>query len=67
AEGDRVDVVARLMSRRFGGVESLQLEVRDAAPAGMHAASAPPGSGPGIPVGPGREVAAASAAAGEIG
>ncbi len=67
AEGDRVDVVARLMSRRFGGVESLQLEVRDAAPADMHAASAPPGSGPGVPVGPGREVAAASAAAGEIG
>lgn len=35
-EGDRVDVVARLASRRFGGLESLQLEVRDAAPSGSH-------------------------------
>lgn len=34
AEGDRIDVVARIMSRRFGAVESLQLEIRDAAPAG---------------------------------
>jgi single-stranded-DNA-specific exonuclease len=37
AEGDRVDVVARLASRRFGGVESLQLEIRDVSPAGHHA------------------------------
>jgi single-stranded-DNA-specific exonuclease len=36
AEGDRVDVVARLASRRFGGVESLQLEIRDVSPAGHH-------------------------------
>jgi single-stranded-DNA-specific exonuclease len=36
-EGDRVDIVARLASRRFGGLESLQLEVRDAAPSGHHA------------------------------
>ncbi len=36
AVGDRIDVVARVMSRRFGGYESLQLEVRDAAPAGAH-------------------------------
>ncbi len=35
-EGDRIDVVARLMSRRFGGFESLQLEIRDAAPSGSH-------------------------------
>lgn len=35
-EGDRVDVVARLMSRVFGGMESLQLEVRDVAPSGSH-------------------------------
>jgi len=35
--GDRIDVVARLVSRRFGGVESLQLDIRDAAPAGTHA------------------------------
>jgi single-stranded-DNA-specific exonuclease len=33
-EGDRIDVVARLVSRRFGRIESLQLEIRDAAPAG---------------------------------
>lgn len=32
--GDRLDVVARLVSRRFGGYESLQLDIRDAAPAG---------------------------------
>lgn len=35
-EGDRIDVVARVASRRFGGFESLQLEIRDAAPSGMH-------------------------------
>ena len=34
AAGDRVDIVARLVSRSFGGFESLQLDVRDAAPAG---------------------------------
>ena len=28
-EGDRLDVVARLASRTFGGFESLQLEIRD--------------------------------------
>ena len=33
-EGDRVDVVARLTSRRFGGFESLQLDIRDVASAG---------------------------------
>jgi single-stranded-DNA-specific exonuclease len=32
-EGDRVDVVGRLASRRFGGFESLQLVVLDVAPA----------------------------------
>jgi single-stranded-DNA-specific exonuclease len=37
---DRVDVVARLASRGFGGVESLQLEVRDVAPSGSHPRSA---------------------------
>jgi single-stranded-DNA-specific exonuclease len=31
APGDRVDIVARLTSRTFGGFESLQLEIRDAA------------------------------------
>jgi single-stranded-DNA-specific exonuclease len=35
-EGDRVDVVARLTSRTFGGYESLQLEIRDVASAGLH-------------------------------
>ena len=35
-EGDRIDVVARLASRTFGGFESLQLEIRDAAPSGSH-------------------------------
>ena len=35
-EGDCVDVVARLASRVFGGVETLQLEVRDIAPSGSH-------------------------------
>jgi hypothetical protein len=36
-EGERVDVVARLASRAFGGLETLQLEVRDVAPSGAHA------------------------------
>ena len=35
-EGDRLDVIARLVSRRFGGLETLQLEIRDAATAGLH-------------------------------
>ncbi len=36
SEGDRVDVVARLASRSFGGLETLQLEVRDVARSGSH-------------------------------
>ncbi|HUQ78401.1 MAG TPA: single-stranded-DNA-specific exonuclease RecJ [Patescibacteria group bacterium] len=40
-EGDQVDVVARLTSRTFGGYESLQLDIRDVATAGLHAARAP--------------------------
>jgi single-stranded-DNA-specific exonuclease len=32
--GDRLDVVGRVASRRFGGVESLQIEIHDAAPSG---------------------------------
>jgi single-stranded-DNA-specific exonuclease len=36
-EGDRLDVVARVVTRRFGGYESIQLEIRDVGPAG-HAA-----------------------------
>jgi single-stranded-DNA-specific exonuclease len=35
-EGDRVDVVGRLVSRRFGGYESLQVEIRDVAGSGVH-------------------------------
>ena len=35
-EGDRVDVVARLASRTFGGFESLQLEIRDVSLSGHH-------------------------------
>jgi single-stranded-DNA-specific exonuclease len=33
-EGDRIDVVARVASRSFAGIESLQLEIRDVAAAG---------------------------------
>ena len=40
AEGDVVDVVARLDSRQFGGFETLQLDVRDVAPGGHLAALA---------------------------
>jgi single-stranded-DNA-specific exonuclease len=39
-EGDRVDVVARLTSRVFGGFESLQLDIRDVASSGVHPGSA---------------------------
>jgi hypothetical protein len=39
-EGDRIDVVARVTSRRFGGFESIQLEVRDVATSGTHPESA---------------------------
>ena len=39
-EGDRLDVVARLTSRRFGGFESLQLDIRDVATSGSHPAAA---------------------------
>jgi single-stranded-DNA-specific exonuclease len=34
-EGTAIDVVARLSSRAFGGFESLQLDIRDVAPAGL--------------------------------
>ncbi len=58
AEGDRVDVVARLASRVFGGLETLQLEVRDVAPSGSHPRAAAVlaravGSAGAGPVGPG--------------
>lgn len=35
-EGDRVDIVGRVMSRTFGGFESLQLDIRDLATSGLH-------------------------------
>jgi single-stranded-DNA-specific exonuclease len=34
--GDRIDVVARVISRRFAGLETLQLEIQDAAVSGGH-------------------------------
>ncbi len=43
-EGDRIDVVARAASRRFGGLESIQLEVLDVAAEG--AQFAPTASSP---------------------
>jgi single-stranded-DNA-specific exonuclease len=58
AEGDVIDVVAQLRSRRFGGIESLQLEIRDAAPSGSHPEAraileaVPVGVGPGPLVAP---------------
>jgi single-stranded-DNA-specific exonuclease len=42
-EGDRVDVVARAASRRFGGFESIQLEVLDVATEGSQPAVRTPG------------------------
>jgi single-stranded-DNA-specific exonuclease len=61
AEGDQIDVVARLASRTFGGLETLQLEVRDVAPSGSHPRAREildRAAGPaGIPVGPGHAVA----------
>ena len=50
AEGDRVDVVARLASRAFGGLETLQLEVRDVAASAR--IRAPPRSWRAPPVAP---------------
>ena len=49
-EGDRLDVVARLTSRRFGGYESLQLDIRDVATSGRHATSAALHPASGVPV-----------------
>jgi single-stranded-DNA-specific exonuclease len=57
AEGDVIDVVAQLRSRRFGGIESLQLEIRDAARSGHHEEArailetAPVAVGPGLVAG----------------
>ena len=51
AEGDRVDVVARVTSRTFGGFESLQLEIRDLATSGVHPEAAAILRSAGLPVG----------------
>ncbi len=66
AEGDRVDVVARVMSRTFGGFESLQLEIRDVATSGMHPEAASILQRAGIPVAapPAADAALAAAPAG---
>jgi single-stranded-DNA-specific exonuclease len=61
AEGDAIDVVARLMSRRFGGIESLQLDIRDAAPSGSHAEAEAILRAEPVPVGPGPVVELARA------
>ena len=67
AEGDVIDVVAQLRSRRFGGIESLQLEIRDAAPTGHYDEAraildaVPVSVGPGAVVGPGAAVGLAPA------
>ena len=63
AEGDVIDVVAQLRSRRFGGIESLQLEIRDAAPSGHHQEARAILDAAPIAVGPGAAVPAAAASA----
>ena len=60
-EGDVIDVVAQLGSRRFGGIESLQLLIRDAAPTGHHAEAREILDAPPVGVGPAPTVAAAPA------
>jgi single-stranded-DNA-specific exonuclease len=58
-EGDVIDVVAQLRSRRFGGIESLQLEIRDAAASGHHAESRLILDAVPVAVGPGAIISAA--------
>ena len=58
-EGDRLDVVARVRSRSFAGYESLQLDIRDVAPTGWHAARA---VGPAAGVVPGTHALAGASA-----
>lgn len=61
-EGDRVDVVATLASRTYGGFESLQLLVRDVALSGSHPDTAAI-RGSGVPVMAGTPVVSRPAAA----
>ena len=63
SEGDRGDVVARLASRMFGGMETLQLEIRDVSTSGAHPRAAEvlaraAGRLDAAPVGPGAPVVA---------
>ncbi len=51
--GDTLDVVARLASRAFGGYESLQLDIRDAALGGALPWAALPAGRPAVVHGPG--------------
>ncbi len=60
-EGQVIDVVAQLRSRRFGGIESLQLDIRDAAPSGHHPEARAILEAPLVAVGPGPAVGSASA------
>ena len=60
-EGEQIDVVAQLRSRRFGGIESLQLEIRDAAPSGHHEEARAILEAAPVAVGPGPAVGLASA------
>jgi hypothetical protein len=64
AVGDRIDVVARPVTRSFGGYESLQLEIRDAAPAGSNAGVVARLAGGAVLSGPDARPAAPVAAAG---
>jgi single-stranded-DNA-specific exonuclease len=55
SDGQEVDLVARLSSRTFGGYESLQLDVRDVAPAGwlrglLAATASGPSSAASVPI-----------------
>lgn len=61
SEGDVIDVVAQLRSRRFGGIESLQLEIRDAAPSGHHPEARTILDAAGVAVGPGAPAGVAGA------
>jgi single-stranded-DNA-specific exonuclease len=61
AEGDVIDVVAQLRSRRFGGIESLQLDIRDATISGHHPEARAILEATPVAVGPGPAVGLAQA------
>jgi single-stranded-DNA-specific exonuclease len=61
AEGDVIDVVAQLRSRRFGGIESLQLDIRDATRSGHHPEARAILEATPVAVGPGPAVGLAQA------